>query len=176
MAGTPFFYLSLSGSSRCASRPRARALARPACSTGVCVAAIVTVVAIVSPPPPLSPLSRSSPPSSRLSPPFVTICRKALYLAHNELKIMPPQTVHMVALTTLDLTGNPVEAMPSRMRRLDNMNALLHSKHKRQALIRRANHVRSHVKSTIMRDIIHPPERVAAPPAAGGGGGASPAR
>ena len=48
------------------------------------------------------------------------------------------------------------------MRRLDNMNALLHSKHKRQALISRANNVRSSVKVAIMRDIMHPPQH---PPA-----------
>ena len=70
--------------------------------------------------------------------------------------MMPPQSVHMTALATLDLTGNPVEAMPSRMRRLDNMNALLHSKQKRQALISRANNGRLSVKAAIMRDVMNP--------------------
>ena len=81
---------------------------------------------------------------------------EALYLAHNRITLMPPQSVHMTALATLDLTGNPVEAMPSRMRRLDNMNALLHSKQKRQALISRANNVRLSVKAAIMRDVMNP--------------------
>ena len=81
---------------------------------------------------------------------------EALYLAHNSIKLMPPQSVHMTALATLDLTGNPVEAMPSRMRRLDNMHALLHSKQKRQPLISRANNVRLSVKAAIMRDVMNP--------------------
>ena len=50
----------------------------------------------------------------------------------------------------------PARNPASRMRRLDNMNALLHSKQKRQALISRANNVRLSVKAAIMRDVMNP--------------------